>query len=137
LAGGVAFWWALFQGLEKNSQMAIIKIMNIDFYRTSSGRNVIDEFVRGLPPQDQGRFVDVYKGILAEGLRFSRVQFRQLAGKLWEVKYSAPGGKYRIAYVMLVADRMVWLHMFKKTTKKTPKNDLELALKRMGEVLKS
>jgi phage-related protein len=117
--------------------MAIIKIVNIDFYRTSSGRNVIDEFVRGLSPQDQGRFVDVYKGIQAEGLRFSRVQFRQLAGKLWEIKYSAPGGKYRIAYVMLVADRMVWLHMFKKTTKKTPKNDLELALKRMGEVLKS
>jgi phage-related protein len=60
-----------------------------------------------------------------------------LVGKLWEIKYSAPGGKYRIAYVMMGADRMVWLHMFKKTTKKTPKNDLELALRRMEEVLKS
>jgi phage-related protein len=111
--------------------------MKIDFYLTSSGRNVIDEFVQGLSFQDQGRFVEVYKGIQAQGLGYSKVQFRQLYGKLWEIKYSAPGGKYRIAYVMKESDRMVWLHMFKKTTKKTPKNDLELAVRRMEEVLKS
>jgi phage-related protein len=110
--------------------------MNIDFYKTSSGRNVIDEFVQKLTPQDQGRFVDVYKGIQAQGLEFPTVQFRQLDGKLWEIKYSAPGGKYRIAYVMMEVNRMVWLHMFKKKTQKTPKNDLDLALRRMEEVKK-
>jgi phage-related protein len=110
--------------------------MKIDFYLTSSGRNVIDEFVQGLTPQDQGRFVDVYKGIQAHGLEFPTVQFRQLQGKLWEIKYSAPGGKYRIAYVLMDADRMVWLHMFKKKTPKTAKNDLDLAIRRMEEVLK-
>jgi len=30
---------------------------------------------------------------------------------------------------------MIWLHAFKKTTQKTPKNDLRLAIKRMKEVL--
>ena len=110
--------------------------MKIDFYRTSSGRNVVDEFVKGLTPQDQGRFVDVYKGIQAQGLEFPTAQFRQLQGKLWEIKYSAPGGKYRIAYVLIEAGRMVWLHMFKKKTPKTPQNDLDLALRRAKEILK-
>ncbi len=110
--------------------------MKIDFYLTSSGRNVIDEFVRSLTPQDQGRFVEVYKGIQAQGLGCPTVQFRQLQGKLWEIKYSAPGGKYRIAYVLMEAGRMVWLHMFKKKTRKTPPNDLDLALRRMEDVLK-
>ena len=110
--------------------------MKIDFYLTSSGRNVIDEFVRGLTPQDQGRFVDVYRGIQAQGLQCPTVQFRQLQGKLWEIKYSAPGGKYRIAYVLMEDDRMVWLHMFKKKTQKTPQNDLDLAIRRMEEVQK-
>jgi phage-related protein len=109
--------------------------MKIDFYLTSSGRNVIDEFVRGITSKDQGRFVDVYKGIQAQGLGYPTVQFRQLKGKLWEIKYSAPGGKYRIAYVLKEADRMVRLHIFKKKTKKTPQNDLDLSLRRLEEVL--
>jgi phage-related protein len=108
--------------------------MKIDFYLTSSGRNVIEEFVQGLTYQDQGRFVDVYRNLEKYGFGCPGVQFRQLAGKLWEIKYSAPGGGYRIAYVMRESERMVWLHMFKKTTPKTPRNDLELALKRMKEV---
>jgi phage-related protein len=38
---------------------------------------------------------------------------------------------------MIDKNMMVWLHAFKKKTRETPKRDLELALKRMGEVLKS
>ncbi|HXL73865.1 MAG TPA: type II toxin-antitoxin system RelE/ParE family toxin [bacterium] len=30
---------------------------------------------------------------------------------------------------------MIWLHAFKKTTQKTPKKDLRVAVKRMKEVL--
>lgn len=63
-----------------------------------------------------------------------RVEFKQLSGKLWEIKFTSKGGKYRIAYVVVVGDKMVWLHAFKKKTQKTPKNDLEIAEKRMKEV---
>ena len=50
--------------------------------------------------------------------------------------YSASGG-YRIAYVVVETDTMVWLHAFKKKTQKTPTEDLELAEKRMKEALES
>jgi phage-related protein len=36
---------------------------------------------------------------------------------------------------MIESDTMVWLHAFKKKTQKTPASDLELAEKRMREVL--
>lgn len=42
---------------------------------------------------------------------------------------------YRIGYVVVEADTMVWLHAFKKKTQKTPSGDLEIAEKRMKEVL--
>ncbi len=83
---------------------------------------------------DQGRFRDVYDGIVEYGLECPRVQFRQLYGKLWEVKFSGEGGKYRIAYVVVGKDSMIWLHAFKKKTQRTPQNDLEVAEKRMLEV---
>ena len=63
------------------------------------------------------------------------MQFRQLRGKLWEIKFNSPSGSYRIAYVVVDGDTMVWLHVFKKKTQKTPLDDLEIAEKRMKEVL--
>ncbi len=51
------------------------------------------------------------------------------------MKFNAPSGGYRIAYVVAESNTMIWLHVFKKTTQKTPLNDLELAEKRMKEVL--
>jgi phage-related protein len=66
------------------------------------------------------------------------VQFRQLRGKLWEIKFNAPSGGYRIAYVVIAGeDTMLWSHAFRKKTQKTPAGDLEIAEKRMIEVLRT
>ena len=40
-----------------------------------------------------------------------------------------------MAYVLVEADEMVVLHAFRKSTQKTPPRDLNLAEKRMKEVL--
>jgi phage-related protein len=109
--------------------------MKVDFYMTASGRSPIEDFIKGLSAMDQARFADVYTGITTHGLSCPRVIFKPLTGKLWEIKFISEGGKYRIAYVVVVGDRMIWLHAFKKKTPKTPQNDLEIAEKRMKEVL--
>ena len=109
--------------------------MRIEEYLTSSGRKPVIEFIKSLPQSDQERFIEIMDGIKQDGMGFSKVQFRQLAGKLWEIKYTAPGGGYRIAYVLIDHDHMVLLHAFKKMSKKSPPRDLALALKRMKEVL--
>jgi len=108
--------------------------MKVDVYKTTSGRSPVEDFIKDLSTDDQARFADVYDGIKKYGLECPRVEFKQLSGKLWEIKFTSKGGKYRIAYVVVVGDKMVWLHAFKKKTQKTPKNDLEIAEKRMKEV---
>ncbi len=40
-----------------------------------------------------------------------------------------------MAYVLVTAEEMVILHAFRKSTQKTPLRDLDLAEKRMKEVL--
>ncbi|HXH76762.1 MAG TPA: type II toxin-antitoxin system RelE/ParE family toxin [Bacteriovoracaceae bacterium] len=109
--------------------------MKIAFYQKASGKNPIEDFILGLPKADQARFAEVFDGIEKHGLSCPRIRFRQLQGKLWEIKFNAVGGGYRIAYVMIESNTMVWLHAFKKKTQKTPAGDLELAEKRMKEVL--
>ena len=109
--------------------------MKVVFYQSSRGSSPIEDFINDLPKADQARFADVFSGVERHGLDCPRVQFKPLRGKLWEIKFNTPSGGYRIAYVIVEANTMVWLHTFKKTTQKTPLNDLELAEKRMKEVL--
>ena len=110
--------------------------MKIVFYKTFSGRCPIEEFIEDLPREDQARFTDVYRGIVQFGFDCPRVEFKPLRGKLWEIKFKAPSGGYRVAYIVIEGDKMIWLHVFKKKTQKTPLEDLELALKRMKEIMR-
>ena len=109
--------------------------MRVIFYRTASGRSPVEDFIRSLSEADRGKFYEVWEGIEAHGLHFEGVEFRHLQGKLWEIKLRAQGGGYRVAYVLVNADEMAWLHAFKKTSQKTRNTDLTLALKRMKETL--
>jgi phage-related protein len=109
--------------------------MKIAFYITESGRSPVEDFIKSLPKNDVARFLEVYEGIRRDGLQYPRAQFRQLSGKLWEIKFTAPGGGFRIAYVVVQRDTMIWLHAFRKTSQKTPRTELRMAEKRMGEVI--
>jgi len=111
--------------------------MKVDFYYTQSGRSPVQEFIKTLSMDDKARFTDVYEGVEKYGLEYQRATFRHLSGKLWEIKFSGEGGRYRVAYVMKEGAWMVWLHAFKKTTQKTPERELQTALKRMKEVLEA
>lgn len=109
--------------------------IEVRLYESKNGRSPIEDFISDLPKSVQARFSDVFEGIEKYGLDCPRVQLRQLRGKLWEIKFNTPSGGYRIAYVIVEQNSMVWLHAFKKTTQKTPLADLEIAEKRMKEVL--
>ena len=109
--------------------------MKVLFYRSGSGRVPVQDFIETLSFEDKALFTEVKMGIESYGLSYPRAAFRQLKGKLWEIRFSAPGGKYRVAYVLLEAERMVWLPGFRKETQRTPRNDLNLALRRLKEVV--
>lgn len=106
-------------------------------YRSTGGRSPVEEDIKGLARQDQVRFAEVADGIERHGLECPRVTFRRLEGKLWEIKFRTGTGGFRVAYVVIDRNRMVWLHVFKKTSQRTPRNDLQVARNRMKEVLGS
>ena len=99
------------------------------FYRSDSGREPVREWLQGLAPED--------RKILGEDIKYVEFawpigmpEVRSLGNGLWEVRSRLTGG--RIARVIFCVDdsRMVLLHGFIKKTQKTPKKDLDLALKR-------
>jgi phage-related protein len=52
-----------------------------------------------------------------------------------EIRVKDPSGAYRVFYVTVSTDGVYVFHAFKKTTQATPKNELRLGQKRLGEIL--
>lgn len=70
----------------------------------------------------------------AEGLRSQQITIRPLGEKLWELKRLYEGIQYRLFFG--VHKGAAWLvHSIEKKSAKTPKDALELARKRLREVI--
>lgn len=59
---------------------------------------------------------------------------KHLQGKLWEMRLKGRDGIARAAYVTAFGRRVVVVRVFGKKTRKTPRREIELALKRAKEI---
>ena len=110
--------------------------MKVTFAAAASGRSYFEVFLRDLAVRDRAAILAVFKEIEEHGFDAKGAEFRQIEGKLWEVRIRAPAGGYRFFYVLLAAGHMHVLHSYKKQGKKAPVKELEVARKRLREVLK-
>lgn len=60
---------------------------------------------------------------------------RAMGGGLAELRIKAAEGIARVLYCTLVGRRIVMLHQFTKKSEKTPPKELEIARRRMREVI--
>ncbi len=110
-------------------------LMKVSFVAAASGRSYFEKFLQGLSVQDRATILAVFQDIKDHGLGAKGCEFRQIEGKLWEIKVRAPTGGFRFFYVMLAADHIHILHSYKKQGQKAPQRELEVARKRLKEVL--
>jgi phage-related protein len=89
------------------------------------------DYINSLAKPERARVLEALDQIERRGLAAIRVQFRQLEGKLWEIKI----GSHRVFYVMIDGEEMVLLHAYKKQQQKLPIKEREIALRRMKELL--
>lgn len=99
----------------------------------------LDEKVRdelsGLPVDVRARFERVVRLIQSQGLERVRQPYvRHLEGPLWEMRLTGKGGIARALYVTASGRRVVIVRVFAKKTQKTPRREIELALKRAEEM---
>lgn len=59
---------------------------------------------------------------------------KHLEGALWEMRLKGRDGIARAAYVTATGRRVVVVHVFRKKTEKTPRREIELALRRARDV---
>jgi phage-related protein len=111
-------------------------VLEIFYYpEGSSGpvKNYLNWLVKERPKAFARLVVDL-EVLGAEGLRSQQITIRPLGDKLWELKRKYDGIQYRLFFG--VHEGVVWLlHSIEKKSAKTPKDDLDLAKKRLREVM--
>ena len=100
------------------------------WYYTSGERQPVREYIASLPENEQGVIAAALLEIEEDGLD-ANVVTRHIDGKLWELKLT----RHRIFYVVIVGPAMVLLHAYKKQGQRAPVRELDVARRRMREVL--
>jgi len=93
--------------------------MNVHHYVTRGGKDLIFEYIDGLPKNEKAEGLIILEKLEDEGLAALDVlNTRQLRGKLWEIKFY---DNNRIMYVVADEDNMYLVHACKKQKGKAEK----------------
>lgn len=106
--------------------------MNVYDYTTSGGKDLINEYLDNLEPQDSAEGYRIKQALEEDGLNaLELLNTRQLIGKLWEIKFNY---RDRFMYVIADEDNFYILHACKKQKEKAEKFELNKAIKRAKEL---
>jgi len=96
----------------------------------------VEAELEALPADIRASFERIVHLIELAGLeRVHEPYIKHLDGPLWEMRMKGRSGIARAAYVTMVGRRVVVVRVFVKKTQKTPRREIELALKRAKEIL--
>ena len=98
--------------------------------------DTVGEELQALPADMRARFTRICELIAMVGLeRMGAPHVRHLTGPLWEMRLSGRAGISRALYVAIEDEaRIVVVRAFIKKSMKTPRREIDLALRRAKEV---
>jgi phage-related protein len=83
----------------------------------------------------QARFLRLAERVSVAGLEsLSEPHVKHLEGQLWEFRLIGRDGIARVLYVTAVGRRVMVVRAFVKKTQKTPRAEIELALRRAKDI---
>ena len=104
------------------------------FWRSANGREPVREWLKDLPKGDR-RVIGFDLRRLQIGWPVGMPLCRSLGGGLWELRSSLPSRRIaRVIFAVHVGE-LVLLNGFVKRTQKTPPQEIDLAAKRLKELL--
>lgn len=88
-----------------------------------------------LPTDMRAKLEHIVRLITEFGLdRIREPHVKHLEGRLWEMRLIGRDGIARALYVTAIGKRVVIVRAFRKKSQKTPRREIELALRRAEEV---
>jgi len=109
------------------------------FFKTSRGDKPVLEFIKDIDNIKDRAKVFSYLDRLEKDGFLPEPYSKSISGirKLRELRIKSSSNVYRIFYFISTGGKIILLHAFSKKTQKTPKREIEIAIKRMNEFLEA
>ena len=78
-------------------------------------------------------YLEIFQMLSKHGIDLGLPFVKPLESKIYEIRAKDKSGIYRVLYFAHKDRTFILLHGFQKKTKKTPKKEIDIALKRMKE----
>lgn len=103
--------------------------MTLHSYFSSSGRDLILDYINSLPEDEKTDGLSVME--LMENGEFDKIRFKRWEKKVYEVYFQKDN---RIFYVVVDKENIYLLHSCRKQKNKTEKTDVKIVKKRAKEL---
>ena len=111
-------------------------LFHINYWRNPAGKAPVEKYIDEINnKEEKADILSTLKGIQEYGTDAVGVDFRQIDGKLWELKIRTHGKYHRIFYVVLKSNEMILLHAYLKKTRKAPLKEIQTAKQRMKQLM--
>ena len=108
---------------------------NVDFYKTKNGNCPVKKYLLSLSAKSRSKILEAMEYLETFGIDLKEPFVKHLGDKLFELRAKDHEGIYRVLYFAATGRRFIMLHGFTKKTQKTPRKEIEIALKRKKEFL--
>jgi phage-related protein len=104
---------------------------NIEYFN-----NDVESSILSLPDGLLARYLRLTDMMIVHGSNLGLPHTKSLSNGLFELRLKSKEGIGRVFYCTKVGKNIVMLHSFVKKSQKIPKNEMDIALKRLSEVKK-
>ena len=110
-------------------------MLEVQYYRTAAGACPVEEFLDSLGPKQAQKVAWVLQ-VVRELPRVPQQYLKKLEGTedLWEVRAEFGGDAFRLLGFWDSGRLVILTNGFAKKTQKTPRGEIELALRRAKEI---
>ncbi len=103
----------------------------IEFYTDKRDKSPVTEYIDKLTKEEQAKIRNELRLLAEFGPELVMPHARRIKGKLWELR----PGNMRFFYFMYIEQRFVILHGYRKQSQKAPRQEVDIAMKRMKELM--
>ena len=109
----------------------------IIFYETDFGDKPVEGFLANLDGATRAKVVRTLELLRTQQIVPAKFWKKLTGSDLWEVRVEYAGNIYRVLAAFAKGDRVILLHAFQKKSRKTPRQDMEIALQRLKRYFRS
>ncbi len=111
----------------------MLSAWKVIYFTDSAGTNPVSDFIDSLNPKQQAKILRIFLYIREYGLQSIIPHVKKISGTpLWEIRILGKDN-IRVLYIVYTQYKVLILHGFMKKKQKTPKKELDMALKRYEE----